>query len=155
MASIRRIRIEEAPAVRELYRRSVLEAAERHPEDRIGVSDDGLGNLETHFRLGAVHDDVITLVADEDGDLVGFVLAEVVRGRSLPGVVGEVAELWTRPGDEGLRAELAREAVRLLRDRGAGPIFHTDDAKHPEREPWESLGFEADVVRFSLYPQRS
>jgi hypothetical protein len=44
-----------------------------------------------------------------------------------------------------------REAVRWLRDHGAGPIFHTEDAAHPELEPWESLGFEADVVRFSLY----
>jgi hypothetical protein len=26
----------------------------------------------------------------------------------------------------------------------------TEDAHRPERAPWESLGFEADVVRFSL-----
>jgi len=155
MANIRRIRVDEAPAVRELYRESVLEAAERHPEDRLGISERGLDNLETQFRLGAVHEDVITLVAEEDNKLVGFVLAEVTRGRSLPGVAGEVAELWIRPGYEQLREELARAAVALLRERGAGAIFHTDDAKRPQREPWESLGFEPDVVRFSLYPSAS
>jgi hypothetical protein len=46
---------------------------------------------------------------------------------------------------------LARGALELLRDGGARVIFHTEDAHLPEREPWESLGFEADVVRFSLY----
>ena len=155
MASIRRIRVDEAPAVRELYRESVLEAAERHPEDRLGISERGLDNLETQFRLGAAHEDVITLVAEDDGELIGFVLAEVERGRSLPGTAGQVAEVWTGPGREWLREELVREAIRLLRERGAGPIFHTDDAKDPEREPWESLGFEPDGVRFSLYRSTS
>ena len=154
MTTIRRIRVEEAPAVRELYREMTKELAARYPEDRIAISQQGLSNLETHFRLGAVHDDVVTLVAEQEGNLVGFALAELTRGRSLPGVAGEVAELWTRPGtDETVRADLAREAVRVLRERGAGPIFHTDDAARPEREPWLSLGFEPDVVRFSLYPE--
>jgi hypothetical protein len=139
--------------VRELYRAMVAEAAARSPEDRIGISERGLSNLETLFRLGAVHEDEIALVAEEGGELVGFVLAEVTRGRGLPGLAGEVSELWSRPdGDESMRERLAREAVRELRARGAGPIFHTEDADHPEREPWASLGFEADVVRFSLYP---
>jgi predicted N-acetyltransferase YhbS len=155
MTTIRRIRVDEALAVRELYRESVREAAERHPEDRLEISEQGLDNLETHFRLGAVHEDVITLVAEDDGEFVGFVLAEVERGRSLPGAAGQVAELWTGPGRRQLREELVREAIRLLRERGAGPIFHTDDAKDPEREPWESLGFAPDVVRFSLYPSAS
>jgi predicted N-acetyltransferase YhbS len=155
MATIRRMRVEEAPAVRELYRQALLEDADRHPDDRVGISEQGLDNLETHFRVGAVHEDVITLVAEENEELVAFVLAEVTRGRSLPGVAGEVAELWVRAGGEGLRGELVREAVRMLRERGAGPIFHSDDARHPEREPWERLGFVPDVVRYSLYPTES
>jgi hypothetical protein len=155
MIEIRRITVEEAPAARELYRAMIAEAAERHPEDRIGISERGLSNLETLFRLGAVHEDQIALVADDGGELVGFVLAEVTRGRGLPGVAGEVSELWTRADVDGsTREALVREAVRELRAHGAGPIFHTEDADHPEREPWASLGFEADVIRFSLYPDR-
>jgi hypothetical protein len=41
--------------------------------------------------------------------------------------------------------------VRLLRERGARTIVHTEGASRPEHEPWTALGFEADVVRFSLY----
>jgi hypothetical protein len=26
-----------------------------------------------------------------------------------------------------------------------------EDAQHPQREPWEALGFEPDVIRYSLY----
>ena len=59
---IRRIGAEEAPVVRELYRAMVAEAAERHPDEGIGISERGLDNLETHFRVGAVHEDVLTLV---------------------------------------------------------------------------------------------
>jgi hypothetical protein len=31
------------------------------------------------------------------------------------------------------------------------PGIHTEDANHPQREPWESLGFVPGVVRYSLY----
>jgi hypothetical protein len=149
VTEIRRIVTDEAPAVRELYRAAVAALAERYPEDRIGISDQGLGNLETQFRLGAVHDDEATFVAEEDGKLVGFVTASIGRGRALPGVAGEIHELWA-PGSD-LERRLAETAVEWLSARGAGVIFHTEDAAHPDREPWESLGFEADVVRFSRY----
>jgi hypothetical protein len=149
VAEIRRIRVDEAPVVRELYRAAVHALADRHPEDGIGISEQGLWNLETQFRLGAVHEDEATFVAAEYGELVGFVTASVTRGRALPGVVGEVGELWAADGDLGRR--LAETAVRWLTERGAGAIFHTEDVAHPDREPWESLGFEADVVRFSRY----
>jgi hypothetical protein len=154
MTTIRRIRVEEAHAVRDLYARMVADAAAKHPEDRIAISERGLHNFETYFRLGAVHQDVITLVAERDGELVGFVLAEISRSGAMPCVAGEINELWTSgPEDEALRGELAREAIDALRERGAGPIFHLEDAAHTERTPWEPLGFEADVVRFSLYPE--
>ena len=153
MTTIRRIRVDEARTVRELYGRMVAEAAESHPEDRIAISQRGLDNFETSFRLGAGHEDVITLVAERDGELVGFALAEISRSGAMPGLAGEIHELWTSGRDEEVRLELAREAVDALRARGAGPIFHFDDAEQPERTPWTELGFEADVVRYSLYPE--
>jgi predicted N-acetyltransferase YhbS len=152
MTTIRRLQLAEAPVLRELTKEGVAREAARYPEDQIGISETGLDNLETHYRVGAAHPDLITLVAEENGEIVGFVDAEISRGRSLPGLSGEIGDLYVKEeaGAE-VAAALAREAVRLLRERGAKAIFHTEDATHPEREPWESLGFTADVVRFSLY----
>jgi hypothetical protein len=149
MTEIRRIRVDEASIVRELYRGAVDELAKSYPEDRIGISDQGLSNLETQFRLGAAHEDEATFVADEGGELVGFVTASISRGRALPGAVGEIHELSASDGDHERR--LAETAIRWLSEQGARAIFHTEDAVHPQREPWESLGFEVDVLRFSRY----
>jgi hypothetical protein len=150
VAEIRRIRAEEAPLCRELYRGAVRELAERHPDERIGISEQGLANLETQFGLGAVHEDEATFVAQEDDELVGFVTARVTRSRALPGVGGEIHELWASAGSD-VERRLAEAAVNWLTERGARTIFHSEDLDHPDREPWESLGFEADVVRFSRY----
>jgi GNAT superfamily N-acetyltransferase len=153
VVEIRRIRVDEAPAVRELVRTATEEEARRFPEERIGISDQGLSNLETQFRLGAVHEDEVTQVAVEIDEIVGFVSASVVRGRATPGVAGVIDWFWVRPTFAGQEVErrLAHAAIAWLRDRGAGPIFKTDDARHPELEPWQSLGFDADVIRLSLY----
>ncbi len=150
MPNIRRIRAEEAPLVREFYRACVQELADRYPVDRMSISDQGLSNLETQFRLGAVDDDEATFVAEEGGELVGFVWASVTRSRVLPGVAGEIHELCAS-GDTELERALAEVAVGWLSERDARPIFHLEDATHPQRELWESLGFTADVVRFSKY----
>ena len=151
MTTIRRIEVAEAPLVRALYAEAGAEAAEKHPDDNIAISAAGLDNLETSFRVGAVHQDVVTLVAEEDGELVGYVNAEITRSGSLPGLAGEIHELWTRAGNAEARRELAEEALRELRERGAGPIFHYEDVDHPDREPWTDLGFVPDTVRYALY----
>ena len=150
MAKIRRVRVDEAPDVREMYRAAVQDIADRYPEDRVAISEQGLANLETQFRIGAVHEDEATFVAEEGGELVGFITASVTRGRALPGVAGEIEELWTSRGSD-VERRLAEVTLRWLSERGARAIFHTEDAMHPEREPWETLGFKADVIRFSLY----
>ena len=151
--TIRRISADEAPRVRELKRELTAELARRYPEDRIGISKQGLSNLETLYRVGAVHEDVYTLVAEVDGKLLALATAEVRRSGSLPGVAGEIELLaLERAGADAVEA-LAREAVRVLREAGARVILRYDDAQHPEREPWESLGFKLDTVRFSLYAE--
>lgn len=153
MIEIRRIRVDEAPAVRELARAAIEELAQRFPADRIGISEQGLSSLETQFRLGAVHEDEVTHVAVAGDQIVGFVSASVMRGRATPGVAGVIDWFWVRPSfaRDGVELRLAEAVVVWLRQRGAGPIFKTEDADHPEREPWVTLGFRADVIRLSLY----
>jgi hypothetical protein len=151
MTTIRRARVAEAALLRELTKSSIAREAERYPEDRIGISEAGLDNLETRYRLGAVHEDLLTLVADQDGRIVGLLDAEITRDRGLPCVTAEIADLHLVEDMPDVAAGLARHAVELLRERGVRVIIHTESADHPEREPWESLGFVADVVRYSLY----
>jgi ribosomal protein S18 acetylase RimI-like enzyme len=152
MTTIRRMRLDEAPRLRELTKQGVAREALRYPEDRISISETGLDNLETHYRLGANHPDLITLVAEQDGEIVAFVDAEVIRGRSLPGASGEIGDLHLEEtAGPDVAEQLVRKAVVLLRERGARPIFHTEPADRPERKPWETLGFEPDTIRYSLY----
>jgi GNAT superfamily N-acetyltransferase len=153
MVEIRRITVDEAFGVRELVRRATDELAQRSPEDDIGIAEQGLENLETQFRLGAVHEDEATFVAAEGERLVGFVAAWITRGRATPGVAGTIDWLWVEPRSDrdALRTELATTAIEWLRQRGARTIIHEEDADHPDRDPWEGLGFAGDVTRFSLY----
>jgi hypothetical protein len=152
MTTVRRVRVDEAPLLRQLTKDGVAREAEMYPEDRIGISDRGLDNLETRYRLGSVHQDLITLVAEQEGEIVGFVDAEVTRGRSLPGLAGEITDLYlAQAAGPEVADALARKAVELLLEAGARVIHHTEAADRPEREPWESLGFVADTVRYSLY----
>jgi GNAT superfamily N-acetyltransferase len=153
MLEIRRIQVDEAARVRELVRRATDELAERYPEDEIGISEHGLRNLETQFRLGAVHEDEVTLVAVEEGDIIGFVTAWIARGRGTPGISGEIDWMWVQPGSmrADVERQLAGSAIAWLRQAGAGPVFRLEDAEHPAHDFWETLGFVGDVKRFSLY----
>jgi hypothetical protein len=153
MVEIRRITVHEASRVRDLVRSAIDELAHRHPGDDIGISESGLDNLETQFRLGAVHDEEATFVAVEGVRLVGFAAAWITRGRATPGVAGTIDWLWveSRDGRDALRRALATASIDWLREQGARTILHEEDAEHPDRELWESLGFEGDVTRYALY----
>ena len=150
--TIRRISAAEAPRVRELYGALTTELARRHPEDEIGISEQGLSNMETQFRVGAVHQDVLTLVAEVDANFVGLGTGEITRSGFLPGTSAEVGT-WVLEDHAALEPELARATVSWARERGARVIVHYDDAQHPNRGVWEELGFELDTVRFSLYTE--
>jgi hypothetical protein len=41
--------------------------------------------------------------------------------------------------------------VELLQERGARVIVHVESDDRPDREPWESLGFVPETIRYSLY----
>ncbi len=46
MVQPRRVRVDEAPGIRDLVRVATEELSEPYPEDDIGISNQGLSNLE-------------------------------------------------------------------------------------------------------------
>ena len=151
MLEIRRIQEADAEAVVELWDQMCLAVADGGP-----LKAAGRRNITRMLEMSAWHQEAFTLVAIDDGRLVGFVTGELSAGSGLlPGLTGEIGELGVAPRADGcgLRRQLAEAAVRHLQNAGAGPIFafeDIDDTDAPGR--WSELGFEGDMVRFSLYP---
>jgi hypothetical protein len=84
MVEIRRMRVDEAPLVRQLVRTAIEELAERHPEDRIGISEGGLSNLCSAGRTVKISVRASTVRTDQMPKEVGAAVAAVI------GVLGDL-----------------------------------------------------------------
>ena len=103
---------------------------------------------------GATHPTTACLVAEADGELVGFVVAELEQGL-LPGLLGRVAELFVVPHvREGeLVAALVEGAVGWLQERGAGVVHWEVPEDDPSRLALaDALGWQREAIRFATYP---
>lgn len=141
---IRRIHITEAEQVAALW-----DHAGRETPDGGPLTDRGRATITGWLRAAASHPLVFCLVAEEDGELIGFRLARILLDELGPGWAGELQE---HHGPPEVAAALAEEAVRRLRDAGCGVItaqVASDDAA--QHELLSALAFERDVLRFSLY----
>jgi ribosomal protein S18 acetylase RimI-like enzyme len=93
-----------------------------------------------------------------DERIVGYVCGRVESGDGLlPGAVGEINELYVMPeapDAPDLGRRLVEAAVARLREHGdVGVIRSTLDVQDgPRRALLASLGFDADLVTMSLYP---
>jgi ribosomal protein S18 acetylase RimI-like enzyme len=149
VVEIRRIAENDAEAVVELWDQMCRTVPGGAP-----LTERGRRNLTRMLEMSAWHHEAFALVAVDGDRIVGFVTGELSAGSGLlPGLTGEIGELDVAPQAEpGLRRRLAEAAVSRLREAGAGPIFvfeDVDDADAPSF--WAELGFEGDMVRFSLY----
>ncbi len=139
---IRRIRLDEVGAVSDLY---VHEYAHE-------LGDSGKPAIEVWLQNCALHPKAFCLIAEEADAITGFVIASLRESHVMPGLAGELYELWARNGDEPCRSALAREAIARLRALGARTIrFDSSDETHAPL--FEGLGFKADSVRYSLYDE--
>lgn len=114
-----------------------------------------LSNLKQYATHQAVH----CFVAEEQHILVGFVTCSVTGHPVMPGLTGEIEELYVQsnPKRQEVQAELVRQAVSFMQNQGAGNI-HTRicvGKECPEerelRDFWRSLRWENDMTIYSIY----
>jgi ribosomal protein S18 acetylase RimI-like enzyme len=142
------MRLSEAARVLELWNDNCLEAAQH------GLSADESSRLLIALQQYASHPQAFCLVAQADGELVGFLTAYLSSHPILEGMVGEIEELYVQPQVRctGMGSALVREAVNLLRQQGAGTIRVHACAESPlARAFWSRLGWEQDLVVYSHY----
>lgn len=152
MPQIRNMQESEAERVRDLWLRMCVEAGTPLPSASSSLI---LNNLKQY----ATHQMVHCFVAEEQSTLIGFVTCAVTRHPVMPGLTGEIEELYvqTAPHQQEVRADLVKHAVTFMQAQGAKSI-HTRICVGNEcpdenelRTFWQSLGWENDMTIYSIY----
>jgi hypothetical protein len=152
MIQIRTMKEQEAGRVRDLWLQMCMEAGTSLPEKSAQII---LNNLKQY----ASHPMVRSFVAEEEQAIIGFVTCCVLAHPVMPGLAGEIEELYVQPciHRREMKADLVQEAVNFLQEQGARSI-HTqicvgeEDCPEVElRAFWQSLGWENDMTIYSIY----
>lgn len=152
MAQIRIMRQDEAERVRDLWLQMCGEDGAPLPEENARQI---LANLKQY----PAHQDVRCFVAEEQHVLIGFLTCSITGHPVMPGLSGEIEELYVQPGPDSqtARADLVKQAVIFLQTRGAGSI-HTrigigaDSPKEKDQRAfWQTLGWENGMTLYSIY----
>jgi len=147
MAQIRKMMESETGQVLALWNENCVEAAGR------SLSDSESASVLRLLRQYTSHRDAFCLVAEEQGQLVGFVTACLLAHPVMEGQIGEIEELYIQPHARrrGIGSALVNQAVALLRGQGASPIRTHVCADSPVAKSfWQHLGWEQCVAVFSL-----
>lgn len=146
---IRRIRPEEAEAVVQLW-----DTLARETPDGGALTERGKANLKRMLAAAASHPRQQCLVALEGDEVIGFLVFKLSGDELLPGVAGELEEHFVLACHRrrGIGRRLVESAVATLRAQGAWTITAQAAVDEPLRHAfWRDLGFEQDVLRFSIY----
>ncbi len=152
MAQIRAMREDEAERVRDLWMQVSAEMGTPLPEKSARQI---LANLKQY----PANQKVLCLVVEEQESLIGFLTCSVTGHPVMPGVSGEIEELYVQPGpqQQALLAELVRQEVAFMQAQGAMSI-HTrigigvESPEEPEQRVfWQSLGWVNDMTIYSIY----
>jgi ribosomal protein S18 acetylase RimI-like enzyme len=112
-----------------------------------------LASIDTHARATRWHDHLAsgtstTLLAEKDGQLVGFIDFGVCRDEDLPpGAVGEVMSVYVHPESwgHGFGRELMREALARLNASGfTEVVLWVIEANRPAVRFYDQFGFVPD-----------
>lgn len=154
MVQIRPMEEREAERVRDLWLQMCAEAGTPLPEKSSQLI---LANLKQYAGHQLAH----CFVAEEQQIIIGFVTCCLTTHPVVPGLSGEVEELYVQPAvgarEQEIQSDLVRQAVIFLQARGAASI-HTricvGEEDCPEAESrafWQSLGWENDMTIYSIY----
>ncbi len=151
MVLIRNMYEHEAERVRDLWGQMSAEAGTPLPESAASLI---LANLKQYATHQAVH----CFVAEEQQILIGFVTCSVTGHPVMPGLAGEIEELYVQasPDPQTVQAELVRQAVAFMKGCGAGSIrtqigIGEESPEEEQRAFWQSLGWQNDMTTFSIY----
>ena len=151
MAEIRKMQETDAGAVLKLWDAAGLEI-----HGGSGFSEQEAANVLAVLKRYPHHDDAFCFVAEEEGELVGFVLAHIARHPIYEDSsgVGEVGEFYVQPASRpnGVGSRLAEQIVAVMRERGVAVIHAHGSMDSPALQDfWAGLGWYKDTVMFSWY----
>jgi hypothetical protein len=153
MTFIRNMHEHEAERVRDLWvQMCAEEGTPPLPETAVSLI---LANLKQYAAHQAVH----CFVAEEQQALIGFVTCCVMGHPVMPGLAGEIEELYVQAGphSQTIQAELVMQAVAFMKRCGASSIharIGIGEESPKEREQrvfWQSLGWENGMTIYSVY----
>lgn len=131
--------------VEELWRPFAEDMASR--SERFELADDAEQAMMNNFNSGLQQDNVFAFVAEEDDELVGYLLFEI---RSAPPIFTRARDcaldqLYVKPPHrgKGIGKELIDRARRIGDEKGAENIVFTIDADNDAGlEYFDNLGYE-------------
>ena len=150
MSTIREIRTDEVDLVTDLYLQSCRSLSEQDAEWGVPAREP----IRRWIARTIETNEAVCLVPDLDGGVAGYLLASVSGHPAMPGIKGELEELYVRPGPdrEPVQRELVEAGVAWARARDARVIAGTVGLDAPwtadELAFWASLGFERDTAEF-------
>ncbi len=152
VAQIRSMQGHEAERVRDLWLQMCAEVGTPLPER---AAQQILANLKQY----AAHEEVRCFVAEDGRGLIGFLTCSVTGHPVMPGLAGEIEELYVQAGpqQQAVQAELVRQAVVFMQARGASSIhvrmgIGDESPKEGEQRAfWHSLGWVNDMTVYSIY----
>ena len=152
MTQIKPLKEREAEQVRDLWSQMCSEAG-------TPLSDTSAQLILANLKQYADHQQVHCFMAQDQQQLVGFVTCSVTNHPVMPGLAGEIEELYVQPHAQRneIRAELVQQAVLFMQAQGAGSI-HTQicignecPEEQDNRAFWDSLGWENGMTIYSIY----
>jgi GNAT superfamily N-acetyltransferase len=152
MVQIRNMQANEAERVRDLW--SEMCAAAGTPLPAAAAQQ-----ILVNLRQYAAHQDVRCFVAEEQGRIIGFLTCSVTGHPVMPGLAGEIEELYVQPifDRQAIQSDLVKQAVAFMQARGAGSIHvrigigKESPFEGEQRAFWQSLGWENDMTIYSIY----